>query len=163
MPEKLERSLKAQVAGKNWSQERKDAYLAGIIDGEGCIAINTFLPKNGRSKRHTLTVSVNMLRNEAIDLLVERFGGLENYRVKDKRIGKIVREWRVENRKAYECIKALYPFLLVKKEEARTGINFYEETVGFTGQGKLSEKILDIREGFRDRLQTLKRIFYQYA
>ena len=35
MPEKLERSLKAQVAGKNWSQERKDAYIYGTMRKTG--------------------------------------------------------------------------------------------------------------------------------
>ena len=31
MPKKLERELKKEVANKNWSQERKDAYVYGTM------------------------------------------------------------------------------------------------------------------------------------
>lgn len=35
MPVKLERSLKRKVAGKNWSEERKDAYVYGTLRKTG--------------------------------------------------------------------------------------------------------------------------------
>jgi hypothetical protein len=31
MPKKLERKLKKEVAKKNWSRERKDAYVCGTM------------------------------------------------------------------------------------------------------------------------------------
>jgi hypothetical protein len=35
MPEALERKLKQEVAGKNWSEERKDAYVYGTMRKTG--------------------------------------------------------------------------------------------------------------------------------
>ena len=35
MPKELERKLKRQVAGKNWSEERKDAYVYGTLRKTG--------------------------------------------------------------------------------------------------------------------------------
>lgn len=35
MPKKLEQKLKKQVAKKNWSQERKDAYVYGALRKTG--------------------------------------------------------------------------------------------------------------------------------
>ena len=35
MPKALERKLKKEVAGKNWSQEHKDAYVYGTMRKTG--------------------------------------------------------------------------------------------------------------------------------
>jgi hypothetical protein len=35
MPKKLEQKLKRQVAGKDWSQKRKDAYVYGTLRKTG--------------------------------------------------------------------------------------------------------------------------------
>ena len=35
MPKELERKLKKEVAKKNWSQERKDAYVYGTLRRTG--------------------------------------------------------------------------------------------------------------------------------
>lgn len=35
MPKPLERKLKRQVAGKDWSQKRKDAYVYGTLRRTG--------------------------------------------------------------------------------------------------------------------------------
>ncbi len=35
MPKKMERELKREVAGKNWSKERKDAYVYGTLRKTG--------------------------------------------------------------------------------------------------------------------------------
>lgn len=139
------------------------AYLAGIIDGEGCITINLRHPRDGRSIRHDLNVQCNMQNQKAILLLGQIFGGLKNYRVKDKKSNKIVYEWRVSNRKAYECLKQLFPYLRVKKEQALLGIEFHEKCMDikrigkFGGERKLTTEELEIRTKYRRKLQKLKR------
>ena len=35
MPEELEKGLKRQVSGKNWSEERKNAYIYGTMRKTG--------------------------------------------------------------------------------------------------------------------------------
>lgn len=37
MPKALERALKKQVAKKNWSQKRKDAYIYGTLRKSGWV------------------------------------------------------------------------------------------------------------------------------
>lgn len=156
MPEKMERNFIL-------------AYLGGILDGEGCIGIYKRNNRNGRSIRHQLTVQCNMQRKEAIQLLADNFGGLRGYRVKNKKTNAFIYEWRVQDKKAYECLTCLLPFLRVKIEEAILAIKFYETQFNkkrpgkFGGERKLEESELLERESYRTKLSAMKKEQYQYA
>ena len=170
MPEELEKKLKARAKKKGFGKERTGilAYCAGIIDGEGCIGIYVRNPRNGRSMRHELKTQVNMQTIPAIEMLKEYFGGLQNYRVKNKKTGAFCYQWRIGDRKAYDCLKILLPYLRVKKAEAKKAIEFYERCIlppklGCGAARKLSQAELDLRQSYRMSLHELKRGQYTYA
>lgn len=170
MPEKLERKLKAQARKKGFGKERTGAlaYCAGIIDGEGCIGIYVRNPRGGRGIRHELKVQVNMQTTPAIEMLKECFGGLQDYRVKNKKTNAFCYQWRIGDRRAYGCLKILLPYLRVKKMEAEKAIEFYEKCIlppklGYGVARKLGQSELDLRQSYRLSLSQLKKNQYIYA
>jgi len=92
------------------------AYLAGIIDGEGCISLHRQVSKNGFVSYNPF-VKVEMVAQEPIILLQAMFGG--KVRLRRTRVGcQPVWYWKVRGDGAYQCLVALCNYLLVKKAQA---------------------------------------------
>lgn len=85
------------------------AYLAGIIDGEGCIGYQS----NGGGRR-TFTIEVKMTNQLVIDLLHSTFGGAYQSRPSTNVAWKDQHRWRVKGEKAEEVYRALKPYLRIK-------------------------------------------------
>ena len=90
---------------KDWHQDNQRqavllGYMAGIIDGEGCIRLG----RNKGNGQYQMMIQVGMVELHAISLLQETFGGN-------------IREERVPNR------RSIYRWVLGKREEV---INFIE-------------------------------------
>jgi hypothetical protein len=102
-------------------QEVKKAWMAGIIDGEGCITCAKL--RNG--KRLAITVT-----NTDLSILLEFFelygGGI--YQVHKERVSrKSCWEWRIS--RITLCLKFLQdilPYLISKKDKAANAIKFLE-------------------------------------
>ena len=92
-------------------------YLAGIVDGDGTIAIRA----KAKRKKHVVTLEVYNTNYLLIQLLQKQIQGNIRKRVyydDDKRLWKPIFIWKLEYRKASTAIKHIYPFLLVKKRQA---------------------------------------------
>jgi hypothetical protein len=101
------------------SSVTKLAYLAGIIDGEGCIAIRKS-KRTGtcKSTRYAAAVTVGNTSRHLIEQLVGTFGvGCVTYRypTKTKRACYL---WSLPSRGAREVLRAVQPYLIVKREQA---------------------------------------------
>ena len=91
----------------------ESAYLAGIIDGEGNIGIQS------RGKGHqAICVVVSNTDARLVEWLKREFGG--NVRLQAKQIGnrKPCWQWRVYHRQAERVILSVYPYLRLKREQA---------------------------------------------
>jgi len=95
----------------------KYAYIAGLIDGDGCIGI---CKNNGG---HMLQVTINQNDGRVLDYCMGVFGG-NIYNNKDKRNPNILWRYVIVNEKAMEMLKKIYPFLTRKKRQAETAIEF---------------------------------------
>lgn len=105
------------------------AYAAGIIDGEGTIGVYF----NSHNGNYQLRMSADMVDVEPLHLLHDLFGGKFYYRpAQDNRRG--VTLWKLFNGEAEIAIRALEPYLRVKKIRARMvlPINW---TAGKAGRG----------------------------
>jgi hypothetical protein len=114
-------------------------YLAGIIDGEGCIAIRT--DNNGE------LIIIRMRDCDVLALIQDRFGGslIKTY---DKKYDTYTFQYLIANIKANNLIKQVYPFLILKKENAKLCIQL-RETINDFKNKKINEKekiCKDIRE-----------------
>lgn len=99
------------------------AYIAGIIDGEGCISI----VRSARSKRPSpeyylkVVVCINSVR--VANKLVGVFGG--HVYMRKRQIGRHLQHvWYLNGRNACEMLKKVRPYLTEKREQADLGIHF---------------------------------------
>lgn len=91
------------------------AYLAGIIDGEGCISIRKC--KQGKYVYFKPMIEVGMTVKAPIEFLAKTFGGSVWYEV-IRKSGKNQHKWRVTGTNIVPIIKAILPHLMVKQEQA---------------------------------------------
>ena len=92
-------------------------YLAGLVDGEGCIRLH---PSNrGKYRKFYPRVQVTNTYKPVLELLVSQYGGAIHSATKPQKEGwKLKHDWRLTGDKARELLKELLPFLIIKKEKA---------------------------------------------
>ena len=89
-------------------------YLAGLIDGEGCIQMVG-------SGSATLILTLANTYKPIIDMLYAEFGGstreyLDRRQLKSGRFRKPVYFWTLCGSKAEALLRKCYPYLVIKKE-----------------------------------------------
>ena len=106
------------------------AYLAGIIDGEGCIAIygyhGKWIASHGkRSVVFRLDVKVGMGEPQAVEMLCATFGGSICTRGKMPIGGiKPSYQWCVSGKLAIACLRQIVSYLHVKRSQAELALEF---------------------------------------
>ena len=137
------------------------AYLAGIIDGEGCL----FIQKNNNPKwkSHTLRLQCRMQEPaEPVLLLQKTFSGTINSQL-PKHVGynqnRRMISWVISGTTALEAVRILLPYLLVKKAEAELAIYFCETRKNLTRGSTEEEKVteLNFRDSCYDKMKLLKK------
>lgn len=133
------------------------AYIAGFIDGEGCIGVLKRQRKHYSPEYH-IYVSVGQNDGNIMDILYSYFGGAIHH---VKRDGSYM--WNVSYEMAYKTLKQIYPYLKYKKPQAELAISFYEKAIPDRHQkgmgGRLKDDELKRREGLLIRLKELKKTF----
>lgn len=118
-------------------------YAAGFFDGEGCVLIS--------SGHHQLRVVINNSCNEVLQEFSNRWGNkvcqahgtyVDNPKYKPRY------SWVIRGERAREFLETIYPYLIVKREEARVAIEF---------QLSRAESSKENREWTKQLLQKLKR------
>lgn len=116
-----------------------DAYLAGIIDGEGSVMIrkSTYRMRNPKYKdcknpQYSVRVGIKMATPVVLDLLKDKFGGHIH---KEKRIyqsknsfksNKIMYCYNAEHKLAENILRTLLPYLHLKQEQAKLALQVIE-------------------------------------
>lgn len=121
------------------------AYAAGFIDGEGCIYI--------AKERYELRFSISQTNPIPLYRIQDLFGGkIGNYK---KRIGtnKPIYELKLTGRRAYNALKILRPYLIVKADESDLAIEYFEQT--FNIEDNSSE-----RDKYYLKMRSLKRVIF---
>lgn len=135
----------------------KLSYAAGFIDGEGCIAITKYKKPIAKSPSYAISVTFGQKDGDVVDWFIGNFGG---YSHTVKRDGSYI--WRTSDRKAYEILKQIEPFLRYKRPQAQLAIRFYERSI--IGNEKrrylqLSEHEVQQREQIFKEMKRLKTVF----
>ncbi len=100
-------------------------YLAGIVDGEGCLTSNK-TSQNGRFRpRFTVTSTFQPL----IAWCKMLWGGKYYVTHPKNTKKKTSYTWIVHTNQAIELIKCLLPYLKIKKREAKVFISFFKTDV----------------------------------
>jgi hypothetical protein len=109
----------------------KLAYLAGIIDGEGTIALHKSKPSafEGRECK----IEVSNTNDKLINWLLSNVGGKVYSQIKRQPNGyerKPLMTWELHGTvNVYFLLRAIKPYLIIKKEEAEKVMAFCERRV----------------------------------
>jgi len=88
------------------------AYLAGFIDGEGCITIHKQPPT------YPIYISVTNTKTKILELLATNYGGKITTYAQKLPNRKPIHRWCVANIQAVKLIKDILPYLRLKKKVA---------------------------------------------
>ncbi len=117
------------------------AYLAAMIDGEGCFTISRSVAK-GRT-RHVPKI---LVMNTSSDLLVflqwiSGGTGSVNGRQPKNKAWKMCWCWQIASRSAMELCAVIAPWLILKREQASLMLQFRTQAHGRRGIGPEDEAI----------------------
>jgi hypothetical protein len=97
------------------------AYLAGIIDGEGCIGLR--LP--GPSVTPSVRIEVTNTDRRLISWLSDRFGGYSSGPVRPTN-SKLAYRWTLAKRDdVRSLLEAMLPYLVIKDRQASLALEFF--------------------------------------
>lgn len=147
-------------------------YLAGLIDGEGCITIFRHKGKGCRTDHWSYRplVQIGMTHKPTLHAIHLQFGG----QFKQKRGQDITRRsyavWTLRGGNCIDLLREIAPYLITKKEEARLLITFWDDKdVRLPGgtmkriKGTAREALKAKREWYRLKLQSLKRVEFSLS
>lgn len=148
----------AVLKGYSELSETDKAYIAALIDGEGCILIQKTRPNGAEcSPKYTLCVTVGITYEPTVRYLHNVFGG--TYASKRIRVPgwKPQWVWRVSGARAVECLEVVYPYLKEKREQAWLGLEYSKQlTLTKTMKLGVPSEELALREGYYLALQWAK-------
>jgi hypothetical protein len=129
--------------------KEKIAYLAGIIDGEGCIYL-------GESKgKFNSTLTVEMACISVPKWIQDNFGGSLYSRIRKDRF-KTMWMWRVSSKVAANILSDCYDYLVEKKLEADIFLKF-TSVVQYHQKIKLTNNDLNIRRLYISDLRNNRK------
>jgi len=116
----------------NKNNLKKYAYLAGLIDGDGCIVISksyTYGKNHPEIKydKYILKIEVSSSDTRLINYLVGAFGG--RFGISNRKSGFSSEPnffWQVYAKQNKEILKKIIPFIHLKKAQAELGVRFCE-------------------------------------
>ena len=121
------------------------AYLAGLLDGEGCIYIDSWKDKRkaGIRKQFILRVNIANTCEEVIDWITEKTKSLycgNKSQSKGREFKETKRKplfvWKISGKNAVKFLIDTYDFLIIKKKRAELGIEFGETKFNNAKQGR---------------------------
>jgi len=139
-----------------WNHELY-AYLAGILDGEGCLRISRTNQKDMVNPYFQASIQVGMQDKRVLEMFKTTFGGSI---YKDRTVnGKLpVYRWRINSKRgSIKCLKKLMPYLITKREQAEILLSFCKNTPPPKKRSAgLSQEQLKLREDLFNKIKKLK-------
>lgn len=154
-------------------KEQIIGWLAGFIDGEGCLTISKQIRTNRPTDQFRPLLTIANTFKPSLDIFHKRYGGTLRFN-KEKRQSKSGVPWSdswtwyCPMSKLRTVIEELLPYFIVKREQAVIMLMFLDHlktlkrpkggrnTDGtFKGSSPLSEKDIQLKELLRKKIQLL--------
>ena len=137
------------------------AYLAGLVDGEGSILLARKSPsKNGRT-RYEPRVITTLCTPEPLHYFKEQtnLGFIHTHNAqKYNRRHSPSYQWTILTRQAEAFLKAIYPYLKIKRDQAEVILLFYQLLNHNHGRWNcVSDEESDMQEIYHLALRVLKK------
>lgn len=135
------------------------AYIAGLIDGEGCIQIHSSKGPRSTRRSHSLQVSISNADPRLMMWLIEVIGGGVTPRKQRSLQHRIGYDWKIFSGNAGRLLEAVRAYLVIKSEQADLALAFLAlNSRHGTSSGKpLSAAIVTGRESIRGKILRLNR------
>jgi hypothetical protein len=153
-------------AEMNRLTEVDKAYLAGLIDGEGCIFISKYKGKNNTTPVYSLRVVIALTDEDTINHWHRVTGAgcvhRDESRSRQRDNNSIAWQWIISQNDAVQFLQAVYDYLYMKKDQADTAFEFMRIKTDRSGRyGVVNEHITRKREALRLRLMDQKKAIKQ--
>jgi hypothetical protein len=97
--------------------------MAALIDGEGSIHI---INDSKKESSYILKLKITMTNRLVLEKVQERFGGRLHGPYMHSGLHNLPTwEWNITSRAVYNLLLELYPYMIVKREQAHIAIDFY--------------------------------------
>ena len=122
----------------------KEAYVAGIIDGEGTITLTRQRANEYRSP----VVSVSSTTLEILEYLKQHYGGCISKHKVYQDHHKQAWSWKVERSSSYKILQDIQPYLLCpeKKHRCELILSTYQSVT--PRNGRYTEEMKTLKENF---------------
>lgn len=97
--------------------EYSDAYVAGLLDGEGCIGVYT-----NKGPSLTIVVQVTNTYRPLLLQLSRQWGGVVNGPYNKVPGHKPVSAWQLKGPRLKEFLQTIRPFLVIKRRQAQLAL-----------------------------------------
>jgi hypothetical protein len=133
------------------------SYMAGLVDGEGCIRIViTHSSDNFRpSPQYQLVISIDMTSLDCLKKAQGVFGGKITSRDREGTNFRIY-HWHLFSQNASDALKKMLPYLQEKKQQAITGIDFQKILKHCSGRKPLTKEEIADRHKYFLRIKEQK-------
>lgn len=126
------------------------AYAAGLFDGEGTLVIALEKPQ----RTYRLQVTITNTNKDVIEYTKKLFNGFITTRPQ-KGVRKTAYKWVGSAWVGCDFLEAVYPYLIVKKEQAKLGIEFqHRNRIDYNGH-KYSEYERSISDNYKQLISKL--------
>lgn len=95
-------------------------YLAGIVDGEGCLCISKHKSNHNRGYNHQARLEISNTDKRLLEWIKERFGGrvaVYSHAQQPKNSRQTSYRWICEGKRLTHICELIYPFSVIKKEQ----------------------------------------------
>ena len=140
--------------------ETQKAYIAGIIDGEGCISIGKSYKSIGVSAYHSLVILVVNCDRGLIDYMVDTVGEGHVYVQQGRKANhRPLHQWIIGQREAQRFLKEVRDYLVIKRDQADVALNFMKTFDGIVPSGgyRTPKSVLRQRDEYEVLLKQLKK------
>lgn len=122
----------------NIPDKEQDAYMAGILDGEGCIRIvhDTVNNIDRSYDRYRLFIAVSNTNKNVLEWAADRYGGSVCIHNKFSKVKneKTCFGWSCQGKHAYNILQKLYPYLIIKRERCQVAFFFMDRDYNDNGE-----------------------------
>jgi hypothetical protein len=132
------------------------AYVAGLLDGEGCLCIYKRGDKNSVGRNFRGEISMGMTKRRAIDGLKETYGGHISNHLAQKTTWSDQFHWKLADPgKMLRLIEEVKPFMLIKHEQLIILEKLCNFRVNRRRNERLNESDIEFYIGLYDEMKKL--------
>ena len=150
---------KKKEKNKGGISEVDKSYIAGIIDGEGCIYLGFNKTINSTRGSFTAGITVEMACKSVPEWIFKRVGGTLSSRQRPHS-DKIMWQWKISGGSSREFLKDIKHYLVEKQKEAELYLDF-GKNITTCGRVEISDEERDRRLNLIQEMKLSRKKQYE--